>query len=142
LANAENAAGLLASAANAPGLDASLEKAGEFCAIALSAEVCAAESCEFADSADACWTSEWNADGSLASAAKALGFDVKAEKAAGLDTNAEKPGSLASCRKFGSLTMIWNASVCINSGTAVSPSVTSPSPTWDETYRCAGPTVP
>lgn len=133
---------MLASAANAPGLEASFEKAAEFCAITPSADVCPAESCEPAESADACWTSEWNADGFLISAAKAPGFDVKAEKAAGFDTSAAKPGSLASCRKFGSFTINRKASVCINSGTDVSPSVTSPSPTCADTYLCAGPTVP
>jgi len=73
------------------------------------------------------------AAGLFASSAKALGLAASADITAWFDAKAANPGSLASARKVGSFTITWKASVCISSGTAVSPSVTSASVTCADT---------
>ena len=65
--------------------------------------------------------------------AERLRVDIRAAMTCGWLASAWNPGLAASARKLGSWTISSNASVCINSGTDVSPSVTSPSPTWADT---------
>src|SRR5689334_15137525 len=126
----EKADELLTSAENSLESPVSFEKAELFAAIALSA----AALCAFdAPSCEADCTRLWNSDGFLASLANSAGLAAIADIAARFEAKAAKPGSLASARKFGSLTITWKASVCISSGTEVSPSVTSASLTCEET---------
>ena len=119
-------------AANAPGNCDSFEKAAEFCAMTLNADADDTFD-DAAESALACWTSWWKFAEFCASLENSAGLAAIADITAELLASAAKPGSLASARKFGSWTITSNASVCISSGTDVSPSVTSPSPTWLET---------
>ena len=100
-------------------------------AVAPAAAACAWLAVAAAETAAAEAASCWNARGLLASCAKAFGLAAIAAIACGFEASAANAGSAASFRKFGSFTMTWNASVCISSGTDVSPSVTSPSPTCD-----------
>ena len=96
----------------------------------------ASASCAFDESADAfcaALTTPANAFGLAASAAKAFGLDMSADITCGFEARALNPGLAASARKFGSWTISSNASVCISSGTAVSPSVTAASVTCAET---------
>ena len=79
---------------------ASLEKAAEFCAITLNADVCAAFAWDAAESAEACCTKERKLEASLASAENCAGLAAIADMTAGSDASAAKAGSLASCRKF------------------------------------------
>src|SRR5690349_14298241 len=94
------------------------------------------------DSAWAAWATPLNAFGLPASEEKAFGLPSSAAITCGWLARDWNPGLPASERRLGSFTIASKASVCISSGTAVSPSVTSPSLTWLETYRPAGVIVP